>query len=114
MPDDRNVGEFRQAFDIQGHADTTSPLGQKRPEWTTIKPGIRGKIRQLTAREQFNAERVRSTATHRVVMRWVMPLAALKNRLVMGGRIFNIQAAVDPDEMNEWYDLDVVEVLNPG
>lgn len=114
MSEHHRSGQLRKTFAIDAlDAPAPTRLGQRKESWSQLRTQ-RGSIRLLNGREQANADRLKVMATHRVVMRYAIPLGPTTHRLRLDGRILAIAVVSDVEERHRWYELDVVEVKNPA
>jgi SPP1 family predicted phage head-tail adaptor len=63
------------------------------------------KIEALTSKYTEKVEQVISEATHRVSIRWMSGITSANLVELSDGRVWNIQAALDPDERRAQIDL---------
>jgi head-tail adaptor len=117
-----NAGPMRFRFTLQRRPATPArdSYNQRKAtpdQWTSLGDQW-GSLRQLSAREQVNADRLKVTATHVVELRWTQPLSESTDRLVvasppsLAGKVFDVTSADDVDFRHREYRLLVEEVRN--
>ena len=71
-------------------------------EWAFISP--------LRGRERIEAKKIQSKVTHRIEMRFVRGITT-EHRLLLGDRIFNIDAVLNKNEQNRDLEIEAVELV---
>lgn len=106
-----NVGTMRDRVTIQRGTDTRDAYGQPITTWATVGTYY-ADLHHLSGREAVNALQIKAEATHKVTLRYVVPITP-KDRLLFGTRVFNIVDVNDVDELHRTYELLCTEVVNP-
>ena len=95
------INRLRHRVEIQVATEAADVLGDMIPTWKTVATRW-GSVNPLSGKELFDARKVKSNVTHRVVIRgYTGPGGArltTSNRLVHKGRTLNIETVSDPQE----------------
>jgi len=75
--------------------------------WSNIAT-VSGSIKPLTSYVQLRGMQLEAKVSHRITIRHRAGITA-KDRVAFDGRVFNIRAAIDPDERKHFLDLLVEE-----
>jgi SPP1 family predicted phage head-tail adaptor len=104
------IGELRHFITIE-RAPTPSPntFGERVPvpvEWKKVW----GKIEPISGRESTIAKSYAASVSHKITIRYLDGVKPT-DRVNYGGRIFGIDAAIDPDELKERHFLYCTETV---
>lgn len=104
------AGEFRHRVTIQQNTATRGTYGGKSDSWGTHSV-CWAKIVSMAGRERQGGGQVNSETTHDVWVRFNRDKARITSamRVLFGSRVFDIIAAIDPDETQEAMLLKVKE-----
>ena len=97
------IGKRRHRITLQARVKTQNTTGEKVPAYADYRT-IWAKIETLTGRELENAKQVTSEVTHKVNIRYNSNVT-VTNRVKFRDRVFDINAALDPDERKKQLDL---------
>jgi len=103
------AGQLRHYVTVQAHTSAQNDYGEKAMAWTSnIKQWAA--IWPLRGEEYLSAKGMQANVTHRIRMRHTTLAASTeitKNnaRIKYDDRIFNIEAIINVDERNIYYDI---------
>lgn len=103
-------GMLRSSLIVEAMTLVRQPDFTNKAVWTPAALPWRVSIRQLNGREQAEAQQMKATATHEVKGRYYPGLTS-QDRLVLGGRKFNIVSVDNVDEANVNHALRCREVI---
>ena len=106
-----NVGTMRDRVTIQRATETRDAYGQSIQSWTTVGTQF-ADLHHVSGREAVNALQVKAECTHKVTLRYVVPIKP-QDQLLFGTRVFKILDANDVDELHKTYELLCTEVITP-
>ena len=105
------AGNLRHRVSIQVQTDTTDGMGGFSLAWAAITgmASVPAAIWPLSSKEQLDAMKLESVATHKIRIRYRSGITP-KNRIVFGSRTFNILGApIDLEERGRQLDFIVSE-----
>lgn len=102
-----HAGLLNQRIVIQQYVPSQDSSGSTTETWGTLAT-VWAAIRPLHGREYYAANQAQIEMTHEVTIRWRRDVSA-ENRVLFGSRTFDVKAAVNPDEANEWIILMCLE-----
>lgn len=102
-------------------APSRDAYGEALPPWEEVLAGNgaatrRAEVTPLSGREFWQARQVQAETTHRVRVRWAPELAGLTSawRVVLaGGRVLQIESALNAGERDRVWELMCREVVSP-
>lgn len=94
------IGELRHRLSLQSAARAPDGGGGVSLAWSTIAE-VSGAIRPVAGSEALDADRLSGRITHEVWIRHRAGVAAVM-RFVLGARVFDIRAVLDPGERRRW------------
>lgn len=107
-------GRLNKKGMFQRRIETRDAAGQKSIGWEDIFPNnISVEIIPISGRELLSAQQVKGEVTHRIRCRFRAGLTAA-DRFVFRGRIFDLQAAIDPREAGVMLEVMAKEGLTNG
>ncbi len=93
-----DIGSLRHLVKIQQRADQPDAYGQLIPTWTDVLSPWGG-FSSLTAKEQFQANQLSTQVTDVFTMRYPVSVTITAGmRLIFASKVYEIQAALDPDK----------------
>ena len=111
------AGALGQRITLQQRAVAQDATGGQLATWSDVAT-VWAEVVPLSGRELIAAQAVASETSHQITMRWQPAFANPKTvaamRVVMNGRCFNINAAINEDERNRALTLLVAEGVNDG
>lgn len=93
-----NSGEMRNRIEVQEFVETVNENGYPLEDWQT-KCKLWAKIKTVKGSEVIKAAAEINTETYRFIVRYTDGLNA-KQRIVFKGRIYDIQAVLNDDELH--------------
>src|ERR1700749_268358 len=102
-----HVGTLRKQVTIQAETSVTDDAGGYELGWVDITT-VWAEIKPLRGTKVLTADHLEGHVTHSVLMRHRGDIT-IDMRLVYGSRLFNIHAAINIDERNQWTELLVEE-----
>jgi SPP1 family predicted phage head-tail adaptor len=93
----------RVAIEAQDSPVPKNPAGEPQPTYSTAST-VWAKITPATGSELYRGERLQASLTHTVVIRYYPGLTTL-HRLNYGGRLLDINAVINVDELGVWHKL---------
>jgi SPP1 family predicted phage head-tail adaptor len=106
------AGKLRTRLTIQNAMTLIDPYGESLKTWTTLAT-VWGSVEPLRMQEYFEAQQTQAKATHRIEIRY-LPGVLPTQRIVMGSRIFEITAVLNPQERNARLQILAVEKPDYG
>ena len=103
------AGEYRNYITIQTLATTQLSDGSSSETWTT-QISLWAKIHPISGREYYSAQQTQAELTHNIYARYT-PGVAPEDRVLWGGRTFNILEVINVDERSEEMILRAKELL---
>lgn len=111
------AGALNRQGVIQGKSTTQGTYGEEAQTWSTVAT-VWMSVEPLTGRELQAAQALNIEISHEIMIRyqaqWADPKVMAKRRITYKGRIFNIQAAMNPEEANVYIRLLCSEGMNQG
>ena len=104
---DLTSGKLKHRINIQRETKTSDGAGGASITWNTIAQPW-AYIKPRSGNERFQAMRLESDITHRIYMRYRTDFNAA-DRIEYNGRIMQIRAIVNIEELNDWLELYVDE-----
>lgn len=101
------VGALRHRFVIEAERPAgDGGGGQGADPWANpiTVATVWGTVMPLTGAETLRAAQLQARVTHRITIRWRDGILA-RNRIRLGGRVFNIRSIVNREERNRWLDI---------
>ncbi len=95
-----HAGLLNQRIIIQQYVPSQDSSGSTTETWSTLVT-VWAAIRPLRGREYYAAKQAQVEMTNEITIRWRRDVGAA-NRVLFGSRVFEIEAAVNLDEANEW------------
>lgn len=114
------AGNLNRRVAFQARGAGKDALGQQLvgAGWIDVATAVPAAIKPLSGRARMVAQANQSELTHTVTIRYQAQFADPKvmaaMRILYGARIFNIHAAIDPDERHRSLELSCSEGLNDG
>lgn len=112
------ISDLRRRVSVQSRSSTLDAWGQQVNTWVDQLVNCPASIEVLDGRERMVAMQVHSEISHRITLRYntifAVPADIGAWRVTYNGRIFNIHAALNPEERNRWTELLCSEGLNDG
>ena len=112
------TGDLRRRVAIQSRSVTLDSWGQQIAAWDDVLTNCPAAIEALAGNERLVALQIHSEITHKVTIRYnaafSIPADVGSWRITYASRIFNIHAAMNPDEKNRWIEIMCSEGLNDG
>jgi SPP1 family predicted phage head-tail adaptor len=106
------AGPLDKKIVLQHSVQTVDDFGGTVDTWTTYAtPWAR--VRPLKGRELIAAKAAQSEVTTRIEMRY-RPDVTTDDRIVYGGKYYNISAVIDPEEKHEELQIMATTGLNIG
>ena len=90
------VGAMRQRLSLDVAIESTDESGALQTTWSLVGDTW-GQIIPASSGDRFIADRQEETITHRILIRWRNAVQS-GMRFRLGGRVFLVHSAVDPDE----------------
>lgn len=107
-----NAGKLRHRVTIQelvraddGYGGITETWQDVATVWAAVEP--------LRGSERYRAQQVQSELAYKVTMRYRAGIKP-QMRLVYGGRVLEIEAVIDVEELHRWLELLCSEVVQNG
>ena len=97
------AGELRHKITLQTPTETVDTMGTMTTTWSTFKT-VRAAIWPIRGAEYLAARQTTSELTHKVRIRYLADLTP-KHRVKWGTRYFDIEAIINPDECNIYYEM---------
>jgi SPP1 family predicted phage head-tail adaptor len=98
------ISDLRRRVVIQSRSSTLDTWGQQVNTWVDQLTNCPAFIEALDGRERLAAMQISSEISHRITVRYsslfAVPADVGAWRVTYSGRIFNIHAAMNPDERN--------------
>lgn len=111
------AGILRHRVTVQSRSAAVDALGQESLAWADMAT-VWADVSPLSGRELLLAQAGRSEVSHLVTIRFQRqfadPVAMAKCRLNYNGRLLNIAASRDIDEVHQYIELSCTEGLNEG
>jgi SPP1 family predicted phage head-tail adaptor len=108
-----NIGDLRQLVTLQNEGTpSVDAYGSETPNWTTYAADQWADIKQTGGTEFYRGMRLLAQNTHVVTIRYSTGVTSATDRnmrVIYDGRIFEIRAVMDVDEMGQWFLLDCKE-----
>lgn len=101
------AGKLRHRLALQAPTTTLDAYGEAIKVWGTVAT-VWGSVEPLRMQEYFEAQQTQAKATHRIDVRYV-PGVSPDYRVVLGTRVFEVTAVLNPQERNERLQLLAVE-----
>jgi SPP1 family predicted phage head-tail adaptor len=105
-------GQLNRRITVQTRSATLDAYGQQLNSWATLLT-VWANIRPIGGNEKLRAMAMASQLSHTVLVRYnpafMPPTTADAWRILYGSRVFNIQAARNVDEANQWIIFDCTE-----
>ena len=95
-----HAGMLNRRIVIQQYIPMQDSSGSTVEAWSKLAM-VWAAIRPLRGREYYAANQTQAEITHEITIRWRRDIGAA-NRVLFGSRVLEIEAAVNPDEANEW------------
>lgn len=103
------AGALRHRIQVQERTTTQDAWGEPLDTWTTVLR-LWAELRDLSGREFLEARQVEGAAiATRLRIRW-RPDVHEGQRVVIGGRVLEVAAVLDPDGRRRWLELACTEV----
>lgn len=90
------VGQLRSLITIQVRAGGQDGFGEASGGWGDVTQ-VWASVQPLSGRELLSAQQVRGEVSHRVRCRYLAGITSA-HRILYGGRVFDIQAVMNPEE----------------
>ncbi|MFQ6016772.1 MAG: phage head closure protein [Kiloniellaceae bacterium] len=102
----RKLGALRRRLVIQAENPDADAGGGQNDPWAgaTTVATVWGRIQPLTGSERLRAMRLEGKVSHRITIRYQAGITP-KMRMLLGGRVFNIRAVINPEERNRFLEL---------
>ena len=97
------IGRLRRRLTIQAESPSADGLGGQARAWTDVAT-VWARVVPLSGSEQLHGMQLEARISHRITIRHRADVTA-RHRLRLGGRVFNIRAAVDREERGRWLEL---------
>ena len=105
-------GAFRHQIIIEHHTEVTDEFGQAIKTWATFVTPFAA-VKPLRGQELFASQQYNAKITTRIRTRYMANITA-DMRVSFGGRLFNIESVIDPDERKKEIHLMCSEGMNDG
>jgi SPP1 family predicted phage head-tail adaptor len=103
------AGKLRYRLIIEEMIETIDSMGEADRTWSTLDT-VAGSVSPMSGRERIAGGQVMADVTHKVLIRY-HPMVSETCRIHWGARLFDIVAAIDPDERHEKLELLCKEAL---
>jgi SPP1 family predicted phage head-tail adaptor len=103
-----SAGRLRHRITIEEKAQAPDGVGGFSETWQTFAT-VWAEVKPLRARERFFAEKIESSITHLVKLRFRFGIDP-EMRIMHGGRTLKILGIVNVEERNQWLELSCEEV----
>lgn len=97
------AGDLRHKITIQSPTETSDGMGGMTTTWSTFKT-VRAAIWPLKGAEYIATMQTTSEISHKVRIRYLEALTP-KHRIKWGDRYFDIEAIINPDERNIYFEM---------
>ena len=104
-----NAGKLRHLIKFQHDIVTRDATGQKISVWANFRTARAG-ISPRSSAEAIAGDQIESIGSHRIDCRYIAGITAAM-RIKFGTRIFQIVGIVNPDERNQWLEIECREIL---
>lgn len=101
------AGMLRHKVQLQGLVTTTDPMGGRVETWSSLGD-VWAKVEPLSGSQLYVAMRLDSRITHKVIIRYQPGVTAI-DRVMFKGRALNIEAVINVEERDQWFELHCVE-----
>lgn len=101
------AGKLRHRLTIQEPTTALDQYGEAVKTWSTVAT-VWGSIEPLRMQEYFEAQQTQAKATHKIEVRYVQGISSTY-RVMLGARIFEVTAVLNPQERNERLQMLAVE-----
>jgi SPP1 family predicted phage head-tail adaptor len=102
-----NAGMLRTVIQFQRKTRTADGSGGFTEVWNNLAgAATRGKFTPLSGREAFTDSRINADTKNKLVTRY-FPSVTESDRVVIGGRIYNIRYIQDIEYKRRWYSFDL-------
>jgi SPP1 family predicted phage head-tail adaptor len=98
-----NVGKMRHRVTLEAPTPSRNQIGEEVQGWAAVAD-VWASVEPLSGRELWNAQQVQPDVTHRVRM-WHRPDVRADWRLRHRGRVLNVVAVINREELNEALEL---------
>jgi len=106
------AGKLRHQITLQRKSLTPDEYGGPVETWTDVGT-VWASVEPLQGRELTNAQTVNAETTTKITMRYVSGVTAA-DRIVFGGRFYNLQSVIDPEMKHRELIILAFEGLNEG
>jgi len=100
---------IRHLMTLQEPSRVNTGDGTTSDDWLSIRKEW-GFISPLRGRERIEAKKIQSKVTHRIIMRYIKGVTT-EHRLLLGDRVFEIDAVLNKDEQNSELEIEAVELV---
>jgi len=97
------AGDLRHKITIQKLTEASDGMGGMTTTYSTFKK-VRASIWPIKGAEYLAARQTTSELTHKIRIRYLADLTP-KHRIKWGTRYFDIEAIINPDERNIYYEM---------
>lgn len=95
---------LRHKLELQKLETFEDEIGQVKTEWVTIAYPWAA-VEPVSGKEYWAAAYLQAETTHRVTIRYRPGVTSLDQRLLLNGRILEIESAINVDEAGRWLEL---------
>ena len=98
---------LRHSIKIERKATTPDGAGGEALTWVVVL-SLKAMVTPLSGNERLHAQRLEASTTHKILTRYFTDVRAA-DRINFNGRFFNIEAILNMEERNLWYEFRAVE-----